>query len=129
TPSLDFSVHISRTSPIVSRSRSRMEIPSSTLRRRNSGVVISRSLLPIFFLTSHPLQGSHPTVPKSAAALHKWRTYQTDPASPLYSQGYCYPHGRPSHRLRSQRFPDLRSAAHPHSQFCPYKIFPAWTDP
>ena len=32
------------------------------------------------FLTSHPSQGSHPTVPKSAAAPHKWRTYRTDPA-------------------------------------------------
>src|SRR5699024_7248152 len=98
-------------SPIVSKSRSRMEIPSSTLRRRNSGVVISRSLLPIFFLTSHPSQGSRPTVPESAAAPHKWRTYRTDPASPLCSPVCCCPHGRQSHRPRSQQSPRPRSAA------------------
>ena len=38
------STNISFTIPIVSRSRSRMEIPSCTHRRRNRGVVISRSV-------------------------------------------------------------------------------------
>ena len=38
------STNISFTMPMVSRSRSRMEIPSCTHRRRNRGVVISRSV-------------------------------------------------------------------------------------
>src|SRR5699024_5624557 len=122
--SLDFSVHISRTSPIVSRSRSRIEIPSSTLRRRNSGVVISRSLLPIFFLTSHPSQGSHPIVPESAAAPHKWRTYQTDPASPQSLPECCCPHDKPSHRPRSQKSPGPRSAAPRRFPSYLYRISP-----
>ncbi len=48
-PSFAFSVHISSTRPMDSRSRSAMETPSSTQRRRNSGVVISRSERFCFF--------------------------------------------------------------------------------
>ena len=47
--SFHFSTKISRTMPIVSRSRSRIDIPTSTQRSRNRAVVISRPLFACFF--------------------------------------------------------------------------------
>ena len=95
TLSLDFSVHISSTTPIVRRSRSRMEIPTSQHRRRNSGVVISRSLLPVLFLPLHPSSGCHPKAPGSAEAPGRSRTSQTDPATRRWSSEWKGLHGRP----------------------------------
>ena len=95
TPSLDFSVQISSTSPIVRRSRSRIEIPTSQHRRRNSGVVISRSLLPVLFLPLRPSSGCRPTAPGSAGAPGRLRTSRTDPATHRWSWGWKDPREKP----------------------------------
>ena len=95
TPSLDFSVQISSTSPIVTRSRSRIEIPTSQHRRRNSGVVISRSLLPVLFLPARPSSGCRPTAPGSAGAPGRSRTSRTDPATHRWSWGWKDPREKP----------------------------------
>ena len=95
TPSLDFSVQISSTSPIVRMSRSLMEIPTSQHRRRNSGVVISRSLLPVLFLLVHPSSGCRPTVPESAVAPGRLRTSRTGPATRRWSSEWKDPRDKP----------------------------------
>ena len=95
TPSLDFSVQISSTSPIVTRSRSLMEIPTSQHRRRNSGVVISRSLLPVLFLPAHPSSGCRPTAPGSAGVPGRSRTSRTGRATRRWFSGWRDLHDKP----------------------------------
>ena len=100
SPSFPFSVQISSTIPMVRRSRSESDNPTSRHRRRNSAVVISRLLLRGFFLASTSVIRLVPQSSKSPAAPHRWKTYQTARATHRSSSGWSGQHGRHSILIR-----------------------------